>query len=97
MALPSDSQLSEVIGYIEECRDIHILWVDYLTENSEFDSSQVGDVQWHQEWVERYNETLDILYDTRRLAQLVNPFSLPWTPSDRISASLILAASTSQP
>lgn len=75
LALPSDNEITEVIGYIEECRDIHVYWIEFLIECPEFDYSQVGDVQWHELWVERYNATLEVLYATRRLTQLLNPFT----------------------
>lgn len=73
LALPSSKQINEAIGYIEECRDIHVEWVEYLTDNNEYDSTQVGDVEWHQEWVDRYNKTLKVLHTTRRLVKLLNP------------------------
>lgn len=55
-------EVQEAIGYIEECRDIHVDWIDYLTYYDEYDSTQVGDAEWHQKWVDRYNHVLDILY-----------------------------------
>jgi len=70
LALPSAHQISEAIEHIEECRGIHVEWVDYLTDHSEYDSTQVGDAEWHQEWVDKYDKTLKILYATHRLAQL---------------------------
>lgn len=75
LALPSDNEITEVIGYIKECRDIHADWIEFLINAPEFDSSQVGGIQWHELWVERYNATLEVLYTTRRLAQLLNPFT----------------------
>jgi len=77
LEFPSVEEVNEAIGYIEECRDIHVEWVDYLTENPGHDSTQVGDAEWHQEWVDRYNKTLDILYFTLRLVQLLNPSTEP--------------------
>ena len=76
-AFPSVDEICEAIGYIEECRDIHVWWVEYLTENPGYDSNQVGDAEWHQEWVDRYNKTLDVLYATLRLAQIMNPAAMP--------------------
>lgn len=78
--LPSADEVREAIGYIEECRDIHVEWVDYLTEYSEYDSTQVGDAEWHQEWVDRYNKTLDVLYATLSIIQIINPTSMPLKP-----------------
>jgi len=55
-------EVQEAIGYIEECRDIHIDWAEYLTDNPEYDSTQIGNAEWHWEWVRRYNHVLNILY-----------------------------------
>lgn len=72
--MPPLMDIDEAITYIEECRDIHIDWANFLTDYPDYDCSEVGDAEWHLMWVERYNKTLDVLYATRRLAQLFDPF-----------------------
>lgn len=55
----------EARSYIEEARDVHVEWIDALS-NCELArcaemASKVGPVEYHREWVRRYDFVLEVL------------------------------------
>lgn len=61
------TRLSQDIGYMSEALVIHANWVWYLQHNPNYDTKVVGDVNWHREWVRRYDLVIAELYKLCRL------------------------------
>ncbi len=60
----NEVDLARSIGHIEECRDIHLLWIRIMEANPERYANQtryIGDVDYHREWVEKYDLVLKTL------------------------------------
>lgn len=60
--------LARSIGHIEECRDIHLLWIRIMEANPERYANQtryLGDVDYHRRWVEKYDQVLWTLNEIR--------------------------------
>ncbi len=59
-----EADLTTSIGHIEECREIHLLWIRIMEANPERYANQtryIGDVDYHREWVEKYDLVLKTL------------------------------------
>jgi len=57
----TETEILRVIGYMKEAKTSHERWINNLTTNPDFDSTLVGDTAFHQKWVDRYNETIELL------------------------------------
>lgn len=59
-----EADLIASIGHIEECREIHLLWIRIMEANPERYANHtryLGDVDYHREWVEKYDLVLKTL------------------------------------
>ncbi len=61
------ADLEKAIEYIEECRESHVLWADWLRRYPE-EAVQpapvietAGDIPFHEEWVRKYDHVLAVL------------------------------------
>ena len=57
----TEKQILRVIEYMKEAKKIHERWIEYLDKNLGYDSKHVGDQTHHQKWVDRYDETIELL------------------------------------
>lgn len=74
VALQELPQLEEVeasIETIEYCISIHESWIRYIEEHGMI-YPECGDIEWHRNWVIKYNQTLDTLYKVRVICQILS-------------------------
>jgi hypothetical protein len=55
------TETERAISSIEKCRDIHEKWITYIANTPGCDTKNAGGTEWHQEWVERYDQVLTVL------------------------------------
>jgi hypothetical protein len=56
------------IGHIEESRDIHLIWIRIMKADPERYANQtryIGDVDYHRQWVEKYDHVLRTLNEIK--------------------------------
>ena len=50
-------RLNKCIGYVREARDIHVQHI----QRPEFQTTDRGNVEWHNTWVSRYDQVIALL------------------------------------
>jgi hypothetical protein len=54
-------EILRAIDHMKKAKTTHEKWIDFLDQNPEYDSKQVGNLEHHHKWVDRYDETIEIL------------------------------------
>lgn len=63
----STNDIDRAIEYINECRQVHIDWINWQHSGSNWkaevssDPTFVGEPEHHEEWVEKYDHVLNVL------------------------------------
>jgi hypothetical protein len=83
--LPLLEDVEEAISNIKFARLTHQWWVDHDDELTSQEKRIGGGLEWHQLWVDRYDQILEILYWVQGL---LKAFEAPlprliWSPGDR--------------
>ncbi len=73
-AADCDPRLGDALLYIEDSKESHRVWVDYLRLYPDAETPQ-GDLAWNEENVRRYDVVLEVLLDS---CSDLSSIEIPW-------------------